>query len=200
MKRTLGMAGLALGTVFLNGCVTLYSGPLTENPVFVRPDPTIHVENPIFVPQGPWYYNAVFDKVVGIVEDYFEIATTNRYAGTIRTYPRIAPGLEQPWKSGNPDLYDRLLATLQTIRHRAEIRIEPAKDGGYFLEVVVYRELEDAPRPIRALSGSASFQAQATVERQFEVIDPTVYEAGWVPLGRNTALEQLILQRIKGCL
>lgn len=201
MGRTLSLGGLALTTAFLGGCCTfLGSGPLTENPAIVRPDPCVKVDNPVYVPQGPWYYNTVFDKVIDIVDDYFDVASTNRYAGTVRTFPRIAPGLEQPWKTGNPALYDRLLASLQSIRNRADIRIEPAKDGGYFLEVIVYKELEDVSSPVRAMSASAIFQTTSTVERQFEVIDPSVFEMNWVPIGRNTALEQLILQRIKDCM
>jgi hypothetical protein len=36
------------------------------------------------------------------------------------------------------------------------------------------------------------------VERQFEVIDPTSSgESGWIPVGRDLALEQCILQQIK---
>jgi len=200
MRRPLSLSVLALTAASLSGCVTFSSGPLLENPVFLRPDPGVKVENPVYVPQGPWYYNTVFDKVIDIVDDYFDVASTNRYAGTIRTFPRIAPGLEQPWKTGNPALYDRLLATLQSIRNRAEIRIEPAKDGGYFLEVIVYKELEDVPSPVRAMSGAAIFQTTSTVERQFEVIDPSVFEMNWIPIGRNAPLEQLILQRIKNCM
>jgi hypothetical protein len=196
----LGMAGAGLAAALCAGCCCLGTGPLMENPVYVRPDPSVAVENPVYVPQGPWAYNVVFEKIIDIIDDYFEIASTNRYAGEIQTFPRIAPGLEQPWRPGNPALYDRLLATFQTIRNRAFIRIEPAKDGGYFIEVIVYKELEDLPRPLRSTSGAASFRAMPTVERQYEVIDPTVFDAGWIPLGRNAPLEQLILQRIKSCL
>lgn len=200
MWRRLQMAWTGLAASFLGGCYCLGSGPLTENPVYVRPERGTNVENPVYVPQGPWCYNAVFEKVIDITDDYFEISYSNRYAGEIRTFPKQSPGLEQPWRPGNPRLYDRLLSTLQTIRNRADIRIEPAKDGGYFLEVIVYKELEDLQRPIRSTAGDASFRDMPTVERQFEVVDPTVFEANWIPLGRNAPLEQLILQRIKKCL
>lgn len=200
MGRKLAMAWSGLAAACLGGCYCLGSGPLTENPVYVRPDPCVTVENPVFLPHGPLSYNAVFDKVIDIVDDYFEIASTNRYGGEIHTFPRIAPGLEQPWRPGNPAMYDRVLATLQTIRNRADIRIEPAKDGGYFVDVVVFKELEDLRQPLRSTAGSASFRDMPTVERQFEVIDPSVFDNNWIPLGRNCPLEQLILQRIKNCL
>jgi hypothetical protein len=201
MARILSLGWMALGTVFLSGCTTLSSGPLMDNPALIMPSPAaLKIDNPVYVPQGPWYYNKVFDKVLDIVDDYFDIYSTSRFGGTIRTFPRIAPGLEQPWKSGNPDLYDRLLATLQTIRNRAEVRIDGAKDGGFFIQVVVYKELEDLAQPIRSTQGAAIFQAMPTIERQYEVIDATVLDGGWIPLCRNTALEQLILQRIKDCM
>jgi hypothetical protein len=192
-------AGTWVGTAFLCGCAT---GPLLDNPALVRPDPSVVVENPLYIPLGPTTtaYNTVFEKVLDIVDDYFEVSYTNRYSGQIETFPRIAPGLEQLWKPGSPDGYQRLEATLQTIRHRASVLIQPAENGGYFVQVNVFKELEDLPRPTRATAGSASFREQFTVERQFEVIDPTVFESSWIPLGHNAPLEQLILQRLKGCM
>jgi len=179
------------------GCAT---GPLLENPALIRPDPNCVVENPVYVPLGPASYGTVFEKVLDVVTDYFEIAYANRYDGRIETYPRVAPGYEQPWRPGSPDSYQRLLATLQTIRHRGFVLIQPADDGGFFVQVTVYRELEDLARPIRATAGAAAFRADSTVERQYQVIDPAVFEPSWAPLGRDCALEQLILQRIKKCM
>ena len=56
------------------------------------------------------------------------------------------------------------------------------------------------PRPTRMTAGAASFRSDNTVERQFEVIDPTIYEATWIPLGRDVKLEQVILARLKQCM
>lgn len=180
------------------GCA---QGPLLDNPVFVRGvEPVVTVENPVYVPGGPAAYGAVFEKVFEVVSGYFEIAYANRYDGRIDTFPRIAPGLEQPWKPGSPDLEQRLLATLQTIRQTAFVRIEAANDGGFFISVKVVKELEDLPRPVRQTAGAASFRSDNTVERQSEVIDPTVFESHWIPQGEDVKLEQVILNRIKKCL
>jgi hypothetical protein len=180
--------------VFLSGCA---SGPLLDNPgiYFAGAAPTI--ENPIYVPLGPPSYGQVFEKVLDVMSEYFEIADYHRYAGTIETFPQLAPGLEQPWKPGSPDLEQRLLATMQTIRHRARALIQPADNGGFFIQVTVLKELEDVPRPIRAIAGAAIFRSEPTVERQYEVIDATRYETNWIPLGRNIPLEQAILQKLK---
>ena len=152
------------------------------------------------MPLGPQFYASVFEKTIDIIDEYFEINFANRYDGTIRTFPRISPGLEQLWKAGSPDFDQRLEATLQTIRHRADVLISPADDGGYFVSVTVYKELEDLPKPVRQTAGAASFRSDTTVERQFEVIDPTVFESNWIPIGRDIPLEQEILQQIKKCM
>src|SRR5262249_61339451 len=112
MWRTLWTASVA---VFLGGCA---SGPLLENPLLLRPDKPVPTENPVSAPQGPMAYARVFEKVLDVLDDYFDVAYANRYDGRIETYPRVAPGIEQPWKPGSPDLYQRLLAFFQTIRHR----------------------------------------------------------------------------------
>jgi hypothetical protein len=196
MRRTRWMALMGMFFVPAAGCMT---GPILDNPALVRPDPTVAVENPVWMPSGPGAYGKVFENVLDIVDDYFEISYANRYDGRIETFPRIAPGFEQFWKPGSPDAYQRLLATWQTIRHRATVLIQPADDGGFFVQIAVYKELEDLPRPTRATAGSAAFRSDPTVERQFEVIDPTVYESNWIPIGRDAALEQLILQRLRAC-
>jgi hypothetical protein len=196
MRRAL-WAWLGLTAVLGTGCAT---GPLLDNPVFFHADPDVHVENPVYLPQGGYAYNVVFEKVLDTVDDYFEISYANRYDGHIETFPRIAPGLEQPWKPGSPDCYQRLYATWQTLRHRGSFLIEPAPDGGFFVHVTIYKELEDLPRPTRETAGTASFRSDPTVERQFEVIDPTVFESNWIPIGRDCELEQVILQRLRKCL
>ena len=48
--------------------------------------------------------------------------------------------------------------------------------------------MEDLPRPVRSTAGAASFRDAVSVERQFEVIDPTVFENNWFFLGFNTIL------------
>jgi hypothetical protein len=190
-------AALALAAT---GCA---GRPLLDNPVLVRPDPGGPCPNPVFLALGPPDYAIVFEKTLDAIDDYFEIALANRYDGTIRTHPKIAPGLEQPWKPGSPDGAERLLATLQTIRYRADVTIQPAEQGGYLVQVVVFKELEDLARPIRATAGAAAFRSDNSVERQFEVVDPSVIDANWIPQGREVNLEQAILQiiqhKIKDC-
>jgi hypothetical protein len=196
MRRTLGAALAGAVLVLQAGCA---SGPLKENPVLIHPDHVIPQDNPLYIPQGPMSYAKVFEKCLDVIDDYFEIAYSNRYDGRIETHPMVAPGLEQPWKPGSPDFYQRLLAFFQTIRHRAIVLISTADDGGYYIEVTILKELEDLPVPVRSTAGSASFRINSTIETQFEVIQPTVYEPNWIPIGRDVKLEQVILERLSQC-
>ena len=201
MGRKLLTAWVALGSTWAAGCTTV---PVFDVPAVIRPDSTVSVANPVWVP-SPGIdgdaYATVFEKILDILSDYFEIMYSNRYDGSIETFPTIAPGFERFFKPGSPDCYQRLEATLQTIRHRAQVFIQPAEDGGFFIKVMVYKELFDTPYPVRVLTGAAGFRSTTDVERQFEVIDPTAFEPGsWVPRGRDTELEQLILQRLKNCM
>ncbi len=197
MRRLVTACAAALGLA-AGGCLS--SGPLLDNPVLVRPDAAVTVENPVYVPLGPPSYGAVFEKTQSVLGDYFVIATANRYEGRVVTHPRVAPGYEQFFKAGSPDHQERLLATLQSIRHYAVVKINPADDGGFWIDVKVFKELEDVPRPLRATAGGAAFRSDVTLERQYEVIDPNATSAGWIPIGQDEKLEQLILQRIKKCM
>jgi hypothetical protein len=196
MRRSWWATSLAVAAAWAGGCST---GPLLENPVFVRPDRVPVQENPVYIPQGPLSYAKVFDKVLDTIDSFWEIGYANRYEGRIETLPAIAPGLEQPWKPGSPDFYQRLYAYLQTVRHRCIVLITTADDGGYFIDVKVLKELEDLPVPISSTAGMASFRNPTTIERQFEVIEPAVYEFNWIPIGRDHALEQVLLQRLAQC-
>ncbi len=197
MRQSLWVLWTGAVLVLGAGCAT---GPLLDNPGVLTPGTAAPVENPVYVPLGPPSYGQVFEKAIDVISDYFEIAEYNRYDGRIETFPRIAPGLEQPWKPGDPDFAQRLYATLQTVRHRCTVLIQPAEHGGFFISVTIFKELEDMPRPIRSTAGAAIFRSEPTVERQYEVIDLTRFEPSWIPIGRDVKLEQVILQRLKSCM
>ncbi|MBM3981222.1 MAG: hypothetical protein FJ304_13215 [Planctomycetes bacterium] len=192
--RGLLACALAAGAV---GCLT---APPVGNPVLVRGDP---IENPVLVSPGQptgTSYREVFEKVVDVLDDYFELQTPNPYDGRVVTKPRIAPGYEQPFKPGNPDPRQRLLATFQSVRQIATVEIKSGERGGYLVYVVVDKELEDVPRPDRATMGNAVFQEKPTVARETEVVSPdAAADRAWFKIGRDFAFEQEILRRIRQC-
>jgi hypothetical protein len=182
------------------GCQT--TGPLLEGPPLV-PAGAQYIDdtNPVYVPLGPESYGLVFENVLSVLTDYgFEIRESNRWDGRIETLPRIAPGVGLLLKPGSPDLYDRVLATLQTYPHRVLVEIQPAQNGGFFVKVTANKELEDLPRPIRSTTGAAIFRNDQDVARQFEVIDPTFFDATWIYRGRDLPLEQELIRRLKLCM
>ena len=197
MWRTLVRAWTGAILMTAGGCAT---GPLLDNPAFFRPDPAVTVENPVYIPLGPPAYNTVYEKTLDVLTQYFEIEYENRYGGFIRTFPRVMPGLERYLLPGTPSIEERLYATLQSIRYFAVVKIQVANDGGFWVDVKVFKELEDVPRPERSTAGSAVFRSDNTVERTFEVIEPYSGESNWIPIGRDKALEQSLLQQIKKCL
>ena len=196
-RRLTVAAIIACGALGPVGCAT---APPLDNPLAVR---RAEVENPVLVSPGQptaASYREVFEKCVEVLDDYFVLNTPNPYEGRITTQPRVAPGYEQFWKAGNPDPRQRLLATFQSTRQTATVEIRAGERGGYLVYVVVDKELEDVPRPSRAIVGAAVFQESPTVDRQVEVVTPeTSGNRAWIRTGRDYALEQQILRRIREC-
>jgi hypothetical protein len=192
-----GSKMLILTILLPAGCI---STPPSDNPFLVRND--AQIENPILIaPVQPsdTAYADVFEKVLNVVEDYFKIDYAQIYDGTIICAPKTAPGFDQLWKLGSPDLRERMLATFQSMRFRCIVKIRTAGEKGYLVQVTVFRELEDLPRPIIAPNSSV-FRDASTVDRSFEVVDPVIPTDGrWIPKGRDTALEDAILKKIRKC-
>ncbi len=189
---------LGLAVLLPFGCL---STPPSDNPLLLR-SVNGQVENPVMISPGvttPDAYAQVFEKVLDVIDDYFEIAYANRYDGRIIGQPKIAPGFDRVWINGSPDLAERLFVTFQTVRYRCFAQIRAAEQGGYLVQVTVYRELKDEGRPLMAPSGSV-FRDSATVDRQFAVVDPTIAVDGpWIPKGRELSIEDELLKRIRRC-
>jgi hypothetical protein len=196
MRRLCWTALTGLALALFSGCA---SGPPLANPLpLAEPGVADAEHNPVFVPQGPMSYRKVYEHALDVLADFgFEIAEHNFWEGRIETMPRIAPGYLLFMKPGNADSYQRLLATFQTYRHRATVLIQPSQMGGCFITVTVYKELEDLPKPVRSTAGGAIFRTDNNIDRQYIVVDPTIFEASWIPKGRDPDVEQQLLQKLK---
>lgn len=176
------------------GCATTR---LPDTPLLARANPYDTSNELILATQqpGPEAYAFLFESVLDVIDDEFDIAFASRYDGRIETFPRIAPGIGQP-RPGSPSFFERLLATMQTYRHRCFVLIQPA-ECGYTVNVTVFKELEDLPNPTREVGPGAAFRSDASVDRRYEIVDPTIVSQVWIPKGRDVPLEQKILRKIR---
>lgn len=186
MRKRLHAAGLwlfALLALGQGGCASLGLGREA-------------VPNPLIVPTKD--FEPVWKATVQAVDDYFDIASENRLSRTIRTEPKMGATLLEPWYGDSADFSQRLEATLQSIRRYAIVHVEPAPSGaGLAVRVEVFKELEDLAKPDRQTAGRATFTSQFPVNRVREIVGPIPLPVGWIDKGRDAALEQVILGKIR---
>lgn len=186
MGRLAYIAGLALVLPCL-GCGTSWLIVRHPNPVFVPvPDPEI-----------------VFNALVDVVDDHFRIEREERVrlvdntltVGIIKSWPELSSTLAEPWRSDTVSFYDKLESTFQSYRRRSEVMISPVQ-GGFNVQVTVFKELEDMPKPLGANTGSGYLRNE-TSQRHVKMAvgqQPTV--SGWIPKGRDSNLEQKMINQL----
>ncbi len=159
----------------------------------------ILANDPVFVPnQNP---DLVFQTVIDVIDNYFKIDHEIPIRleggvlveGLIDTYPRSGSTLLEPWGRDAANLYERVEGTLQSVRRRALIRVLPAQ-GGFSVDVVVVKELEDVLRPeAGSASRAANLRNDNSLRRYVDPVRGTQPTLGWIELGRDVALEQKLL-------
>jgi hypothetical protein len=159
------------------------------------------LENPLFIP--PLDRELIWCQAVDAIDDYFRIEHEERVRliagvlteGRIDTFSTIGSTIFEPWRTDSTRGYEKLHATLQSIRRRATLRVIPV-EGGYLLDVVVHKELEDLDKPEHATVGGATLRHDGTIVRQEGAPGRYSVTLGWIPIGRDVALEQRILADI----
>lgn len=192
--RGLLATGLLLAT--FSGCAP--SASWTDSP---GPPVAVFHENPTLLPM----VNAerAWETVVDVVDDYFEIDREEPVRvvgdtlteGLLATHPKVAATILEPWHEDSAGTQARIESTLQSIRRQAVVRVMPT-NGGYWVEVVVFKELEDVLRPEHATAGAATLRYDASLTRVVNPVGQQETNAGWIPQGRDTALEQRILEHL----
>jgi hypothetical protein len=192
----------ALGLLGLSAGCTIDSSTLEKLGVPPpRWEKASAAENPLLVSLPITEKGKVFETVFSVLSNYgFDIAESNRNDGKIETLTRIAPGVGLYLKPGSPDFHERLLASMQTYRHRVTVQIIDSKEGGMYIDVRVRKELEDLGRPVKSSLGAAIFRIDNDVDRHFEVIDASTPVSGWIYRGRDPAMEQELIHLIKAAL
>ena len=181
MFRSYLLASLMLAAV--SGCATLgtQGRASAPNPVFVRASS----------PEMAW------ERTVDAIHDFkFPIVRESKLDGVIETAYVVGSGIGEPWRRDSVGLFNRWEDTLQSTRRRLRIQLTPAQ-GGYYVSVEAFKEKEDVRRPVENSTGGATFQTNQPLQRDLNIVDEISAPSGWIPLGRDPALEQAVLERIQ---
>ncbi len=165
--------------------------------------PQQYVPNPLELP-------AVADdflwlQIVDTLDDYFRIARQQPVVnssglvleGKIETSYKVGSSIFQPWQKDSTTGFERLQSTLQTIRRRAIVTVRP-ETTGYSVEVIVQKDLEDADRTQHATESIIRTRHDGSRTNRADSFGQSPQTLGWIPLGRDTSLEQAILKDIFG--
>jgi hypothetical protein len=182
----------------LAGCGDL--GSWTTPP---SPSQLLVYDNPLRIPIAN--HEVVWEGVVDVISDYFRIDQeepvrllgSTLTEGRIDTYPTMGATFLEPWSGDSANSYERLEATLQSIRRRAVVRVVPAQDGGFWVDVAVFKELENLKQPEHSTAGAATFPLETTHARVVNPEQLAPLDSYWIPQGRDLALEQKILGELQ---
>lgn len=148
----------------------------------------------------------LWNQLVDVVDDYFKIEREERVRlvggvlteGRIETFPQPGATILEPWREDSTPGFETRLATLQSIRRRAVVFVRPQNDGGYLVDVSVYKELEDLSQPEHSTVSADALRHDGTLRRPRGKQQFGPVNLGWIPIGRDTALEQRILMEVRG--
>ncbi len=143
--------------------------------------------------------DAVWERTADVLHEFhFNIARENRVARVMETAPRVGSSLLEPWNQDSVGLDSRLESTLQSIRRTVIVTFIPGDAPGTFLvSVQALKEKEDL-RGIGANSmGAATFSESTPLDRGLDPVAGQSAASEWIPLGRDAALEQAILERLR---
>ena len=147
----------------------------------------------------------MWDQIVDTVDDYFEIAREQRVQnlegviteGRLETHPLPGATVFEPWRLDSTPGFETVHASLQSVRRQATIRVVPVSTG-YSLHVIVRKELEDVDRPAFSTPGSTLPRHDGSIVRADGELDEEPLTLGWIGVGRDAELEQVMIQHIRG--
>lgn len=144
-----------------------------------------------------------WNQLVDTVDDYFDIRTEQQIhlfgnvqtEGIIETVPITGATAFEPWRWDSTPGFERWHSTLQSVRRRAKVRVQP-QGGTYLVAVIVEKALEDVDRPAQGTPGSAVPRHDGSLLRLQDQVGRQSKTLGWIPMGRDLALEQEILREL----
>ena len=143
---------------------------------------------------------SVWERAVDFMHEYgFPIVRENKFDGIIETGYKVGAGVLEPWHRDAVGAENRWEGTLQSIRRRAFVSITPIENG-YLVGVQVFKELEDLPGMAANSAGEATFQESEPLRRDLNSVVGQSTPSGWIPQGRDFAVEQDMLRRMQPAL
>lgn len=182
-----------LGLVLCGGCSGLRGR--SQSPPSAQP--RTQVVNQIFIAHAD--QDVVWERIVDVVHDYFEIGRENRLDGIIETKPLVAAGMLEPWHHDSVGLDNRLEATLQSIRRRGFVNVMPAQ-GGCWVSIEIFKEQEDVLTTPDKSAGNSTFQENRPLQRDLTLVVGDAAPQGWIALGHDQGLEDRMLKQIQSSL
>lgn len=127
----------------------------------------------------------------------FRLDRLDRRAGIITTMPETSQSLVEFWRHDVdtwPDLWE---ATLNPIRRWVEVIVSRGEDGRWVeLEVVVHKERLSSPDRQFNSTGAAYQYFGGNLPSTAGAVEVTPEEDVWLDLGRDPAMEELLLNAI----
>lgn len=193
---------LLLASLFVGGC-GMHQGWHDWHSANGLPQAQL-AQNPMYVPLSDREF--LWNQLVDVIDDYFRIQREERVRlvggvlteGQIETVPQPGATALEPWHDDSTPGFERRYATLQSLRRRAVVYVRPQADGGYLVDVAVYKELEDLSQPEYSTVNIEGLRHDGSLERAEPAGLMGPATLGWIPVGRDMSLEQRILSELRG--
>lgn len=132
----------------------------------------------------------VMDEISDAIDDYFAILTEQRIAdvdgllseGWIETRPKVGGSIFEPWKRDSTPGFEKLHATLQSVRRFAKVRVIPTAEN-YLVDLRVYKELEDLSQPVGSTVSGRTIRSDNALDIDLEEIFEVSNRAGFHKAG-----------------
>lgn len=168
------------------------------------------VANPMFIPSVDPDF--LWEQIVDAVDNHFQIRREARVRrigdvlldGRLDTYLTDGSTILEPWRKDSTHGFEKMHSTLQSTGRVATVQVAPVQ-GGFMIDVIVEKFVENVPRPQDATSsrkysshGEMGTDVNATGEDTGNATDLAASDTPpWIAIGRDASLEQKILADIR---
>ena len=144
------------------------------------------------------YRDSVWEHAVVVLhQNHFQVARESKLEGVIETHYRCGSNLLEPWHPDSVGLENRLESTLQSIRRRVIVNLQPTGEGLMTVSVRVDKEIEDLSGMAANYEGGATFSESQPLNRDLDQVVGQSGPSRWLSIGRDPLLERRVLSQIQ---